>query len=157
MEPEILSRRKEADTMIIISLGGRDAVIDMATQQTYTSYREFEENIRKLIDIARKYTGNIVFIGPVGPRDESKTNPIAWMPGHAASNKVIREFNSIEKRVCKEKGVDFIDVFSKLEKLDYKSLLEDGIHPNTKGHKKLFSIIRSYLMRNELIKRKRTD
>ncbi len=152
MESEIIPRLKEPQTMIIISLGGRDAVTEIATGKTYTSTLEFEENLKKIIGIARKYTTKLLFVGVVGPRDESKTHPIEWMPEYASENKYIKKFNGIERRVCKENGVHFIDIFSKFEKLDYKSLLEDGIHPNSKGHKKVFSMVRSYLVKKELLK-----
>ena len=34
---------------------------------------------------------------------------------------------------------------------DYKSLLEDGAHPNTKGHEEMFVIVKEFLEKKKII------
>ena len=151
MDFEIQQRQKEIDPLIIISFGGRDAIVKLATGKPDTSRDKFEENVQKILDTAKKYTSKVLFVGIVGPRDESKLNPIPWKPEYAVENKYARDYNEIEKNICKKNGVHFIDIFGRWEKLDYKSLIEDGAHPNPKGHKKIFSLVCSYLMKNKLL------
>ena len=61
-------------------------------------------------------------------------------------NKYIQEFNNILKKFCEDNNVYFIDIFKDFVKEDYKSLLEDGLHPNTKGHNKIFKAVRDFLV-----------
>jgi len=59
--------------------------------------------------------------------------------------------NSI-RFVCKKKRVYFIDMLGGFNKLDYKNLLEDGLHSNSKGHKKIFEIVRDFLIEKVFVK-----
>jgi len=37
--------------------------------------------------------------------------------------------------------------------LDYKGLLEDGLHPNSTGHKKIYEIVKGFLVENRIIEK----
>jgi phospholipase/lecithinase/hemolysin len=36
-------------------------------------------------------------------------------------------------------------------KTDYKKLLDDGVHPTTEGHQKIFGTVSAFLMKNKLL------
>ena len=51
------------------------------------------------------------------------------------------------REVCAEHQVLFLDVFGLLENED----LDDGLHPNVRGHEKLFQRIKDFLLDNRII------
>ena len=51
----------------------------------------------------------------------------------------------------KKNGIYFIEIFEKMKNLNYQELLEDGIHPNSKGHQLIFEIVKDFLIKNNLI------
>jgi|SRR3990167_1230743 len=149
-EFEIKQRIKEKeDAMIIFAIGGNDATFINNQNQCLVSQLQFSENIGKLIKLAEKYTAKIIFTG-ILPCDESKTIPIPWAPDKSYKNEHIIQYDKIIKSVCQGKDISFIDVFNQFINLDYKNLLEDGQHPNSAGHQKIFEIIKEFLIANKI-------
>ncbi len=86
----------------------------------------------ELIDDAKQYTEHILFIG-LTKVDERRTNPVAWDNSISYSNKEIVRYNEELKNICKEKSINYLDIFNLLDTKD----LDDGLHPNNNGHQKL--------------------
>ena len=142
----------EEATLIILEIGGNDASVDVATGKNRTPLNKFEQNVREIINLARAYTQNILVMGPVPCNDSITAEKLKFSPSLALRNSDQIKYNDAIKKVCKEQKVDFISLFDKFSKLDYEKLLLDGAHPNSKGHRKIFSIVKSYLMKKELLK-----
>lgn len=92
----------------------------------------------------------IIFIGLI-PVDEKKTLPIPWGTDVNYKNEYVSKYNEIIKSVCQENNIQFIEMFEEFMKLDYKKLLEDGLHPNSEGHQKIFEIVKDFLIENKII------
>ncbi|MFA6341036.1 MAG: GDSL-type esterase/lipase family protein [Candidatus Paceibacterota bacterium] len=114
---------------IIFAVGINDSL--------YISFEEFKRNLEILIDQAKKFTKDIVFIG-LTPVDESKVAPIPWNAEFSYNNKNIRKFNDAIKDIAKKNKLKFIDTLDRLNKDD----LDDGLHPNSIGHQKMFEVIK---------------
>lgn len=145
-EFETKQRMKEKEKMVIIfSIGGNDAIFIDNKNQYQISQERFRKNIKKLINLAKEYASKILFIGLL-PADESKTIPIPWAPDYSYKNEHIIQYDKIIKSICQENEILFIDIFNKFINLDYKNLLEDGQHPNSVGHQKIFEIVKDFLI-----------
>lgn len=144
-----LKSKRKRENIIMIQVGTNDSCF-IKNEKLFTSPEKFRENIKKLIKISKKYVDKIIFVG-LPPVDESKTNPIYWNPDFFHKNKYIRKYNQIIKSVCKESDVEFIDIFGEWIDSNYKKLLEDGLHPNSKGHEKIFKTVRDFLVKREII------
>lgn len=142
--------KEKKDTIIIFSIGGNDATFIDGEKQCQVSKEKFRENVKKLEKLAEKYASKILFIG-LFPADESKTIPILWAPGKSYKNEYIIQYDKIIKSVCRENNVPFIDIYEKFMNADYKNLLEDGQHPNSAGHRKIFEIVKGFLIVNKII------
>ena len=146
-----MEARARRMTVCIFSIGVNDSQYTKKPNNTVIPSGKFEKNVTILIEKAQSLTNEIVFVG-ITKVDESKTQPIVWGRVESFySNENIEKFNTIIMDKCKSKSVKFIDV---AELLDVKNDLKDGIHPNTKGHKKMYGHIRDFLIKNEIIKTK---
>lgn len=150
-EFELKQRLKEGEEIIIVfDIGVNDSQFLHDKKELRTNPEKFKENIQKLTDLAKKFSQKIVFVG-LTPVDESKTNPIPWDTNKSYKNEYIEKYNQIIKSVCEENDVPFIEIFNNLRKLDYKNLLENGLHPNSEGHRKIFKTVKKYLIENKII------
>jgi len=137
-----VKKRDDDKFVILFGIGTNDTKYIDNTDNAQTLPKEFEENINKLINIAKKYSDKIGVIGLI-PVNESKTNPYE---NTYFFNKRIKEFNSIMKKCCKNGSIYFIDLFSKWESMKYNNLLGDGLHPNAKGYDLMFGQIKEFLV-----------
>ena len=150
-EFETEQRLKEGEeTIFIFAIGINDTQFLHSENSLKVGPKKFKENIQKLIELARKISSKIIFIG-LTPVDESKTTPIPWNTDKSYKNEYIEEYDEIIKSVCEKNKILFIDVFKMFKKLNYRNLLEDGLHPNSEGHEKIFEVVKNFLIKNKII------
>ncbi|TRZ64349.1 MAG: hypothetical protein D4Q79_01760, partial [Spirochaetia bacterium] len=94
------------------------------------------------------FSEKIVFIG-LTPVEESKTTPIPWNTDKFYKNEYIQKYDGIIKKVCEENNLSFVEVFERLK--GNENLSEDGLHPNSEGHQKIFEIVKDFLINNKII------
>ncbi|MDO8498518.1 MAG: GDSL-type esterase/lipase family protein [bacterium] len=151
LEFEALQRdAKEPGTIFIFALGFNDALLNKETNKPNTPPHKFQENLEKIVNIAKKYSPIIIFVGPL-PVDESRVDPVPWLPTHSYKNEFVGEYNEITKSACKIAGVHFVDIYQKFIGSDYPKLLEDGVHGNSEGHQAIFETVRDYLTENKIL------
>lgn len=131
-------------TTLIFQTGGNDASYEHTPDNFLVTEEKFKSNLQKIIDRAKKITDSMIFMD-LKNCDESKTMPVSWADIYY-TNKNIKKYSKIMEEVCKENGVLFLD----LPALD-DSEFTDGLHPNTAGHKKIFEVVKSFLIQHELI------
>ncbi len=137
--------------LIIFQIGLNDSRYNNITEHSVeTTPKKFKENISELIKTAKKYSYDIVFLG-LTPVDEEKTTPVVWGDGGYFKNKNIKKYDSIIKQVCDQNKVYYVNLFDNWIATNYKDLLEDGVHPNTKGHKVIFEEVKDFLEKEKII------
>ena len=136
---------------MIFAIGINDSQFIRSKNNFNVLADKFQKSIEQFIGFSKKLSLETVFIG-LTPVDEQKTNPIPWSIDKSYKNEYIKKYDNIIKSVCEEKQVYFIDMFGEFNKLDYKKLLEDGLHPNSEGHQKIFEIVRKYLAKKGIVK-----
>jgi len=62
-------------------------------------------------------------------------------------NKDVIEYSQIIKEFCDKNNLPFIDIYDILNMDD----LEDGLHPNSIGHEKIFQKVKDFLIKNKII------
>lgn len=151
LEFEIKQRSKRNEELVLIfAIGINDShYIHSKNSFTY-AHKEFQSNIQNIISLAKNYSSKIIFLG-LTPVDDSKVDPSPWNKDESYKNEYVQKFNDIIKSVCKKNNIYFIEIFNKLIKKDYKNLLIEGLHPNTNGHKKIFQIVKSFLIKNKIV------
>jgi len=151
-EFEIKQRLEEDDGIInIIAVGVNDSQFVYSKNNFRILPDKFKNNLKKVVDLSKKFSSKMIFVG-LAPVDELKTSPIPWNIDKAYKNEYISNYNKIIKSICQENDVYFIDMFNEFNKIDYKKLLEDGLHPNSEGHRKMFEIVRDFLTEEGIVK-----
>jgi len=136
-------------TVIIFEIGINDSAVVNRTNKTKTSLKTFENNIQNLIEISRKYTNNICFIG-LTQVEKNKLSPVPWDPEISYNNKSVKIFNKKIEEICQKEKIAFISIFESFN--DRSLLTPDGAHLNNKGHKLIFEIVKDFLKKKKFIK-----
>ena len=123
--------------LILISIGDNDSV---KNYQVSVSKEKFEKNMVKIVKIAKKFTKNIILLG-TKIVDEKKTCPVNWDKNLFYKNDDIHEYDLVLEKVARIEGVKYLKMSDLLEIND----LSDGLHPNSKGHEKIFFRVRDFI------------
>lgn len=146
---ECLARYTDRKEMIIVlAVGINDTQIINGKQRV--DFTTYEENLITLIDIAKQYTNNVLFLG-YHKVDEQKVSPVYWDSSKRYNNVLISNYNMILRHICKTYNVIYIDIFNLLS---YKNL-DDGLHPNEIGHHIIYENVLkkvSLILKNSSIK-----
>lgn len=125
-EIELKNRYNNTDNFILIyAIGIKDASI---LKNDLNHINIFKENIKYIIDITRKYTNNIYFIGLIEPNYSKRKE-------YTKENVFL--IDDTIKTICENNKVNYIKVRDKIK----DNLLVDGLHPNEEGHKFLSKVI----------------
>lgn len=129
---------------LVFQTGGNDASYYLETGEFMVITEKFKQNIQEIITRAKKITNNVVFMD-LKNCDESKTVPVPWID-ICYKNENIQKYAKIMEEVCRDNGVLFMDI-DLLDNSDF----EDGLHPNAKGHRKIFEQVKNFMIKNEWI------
>lgn len=129
---------KENKNLIIFSIGVNDTQDIKGKDRV--SLDEFENNISYLINNAKKYSNNIIFIG-LPKVDETKVVPLPWNKDKSYFNKKIIKFDNKLEEVCNKNNIKYLKIYNLISQDE----LLDGIHPNSIGHQKLCEAVTEFI------------
>lgn len=127
--------------ILLFSIGSNDLRYIDKPDNIFVPQDEFEENLQKIIMIAKKYSKKIFFTGLMGV-DDKLTQP--WNENEFWQNKDIEKYDEIISRICRENQIHFIPLLNLINKSD----LSDWLHPNTQGHEKIYNYIKEYISKH---------
>lgn len=137
---EVEAKARKAD-VIIIAIGINDSQYIDSRENTRVPKDQFTDNLEQLITQARSITEKILFIGLTSV-DESKVTPVPIGDKNINyDNTNIDLYNSLIKDVCDKNNIPFLEVQDLLNLSD----LDDGLHPNTEGHQKMFQEVKEFV------------
>jgi acyl-CoA thioesterase I len=142
---ECLARNRHSQ-IIMFAIGTNDSQYINSKNNPRTSIEKFENNLEKLINQAKEFSDKIIFVG-LAKVDESKLMPVPWSAEKFYDNDNISKYNSVIENISKKNTLPFINLFDLLDMGD----LEDGLHPNSKGHEKMFLKIKEFLLSNKIV------
>ncbi len=132
--------------IIIFAIGLNDSSYIDSKDNLFVPMKRFENNLRELISQAKEITDTIIFVG-LTKVDEEKTMPTSWDETKNYDEENVKLYDLKIKEICDKGGLLFVPVFDLLEKGD----LEDGLHPNSAGHQKMFLRIKKFLFSEKII------
>jgi len=133
---EVEARARNPE-VIIFAIGTNDSSFISTKNKPMTELVLFEENLRNLSSLAKKYTSRIIFVG-LTKGDDNITNPLPQSTtGKSYDKDNIDKYSQIIKKVCETDNLTYIDLKNSLVARDFA----DGLHPNESGHKKIFKAV----------------
>lgn len=133
--------RGRSPHVIIFSIGINDSQYIRDTSNPRVSLEDFKSNIEKLVKTAKKYSDKIAFIG-IGSVDEAKTLPLNEESWKCFDNDNTNRYKLILYTTTKNLNIPYLN----MDKVVDKSELEDGVHPNAKGHQKIFEKTKDFIL-----------
>lgn len=131
---------RNADALLF-QTGGNDSAYENAPDNFLVGPEKFKNNLTEIIKRAREITEKIAFV-TLANCDESKTMPVSWVNIYYV-NENIKKYNEIIERACLENNIPLLHT-KPLNNEDF----DDGLHPNAKGHQKIFEEVKSFLVIN---------
>ena len=98
---------------------------------------EFKENMNTLIHQAQELSTRIIIIGLTSV-DENKTTPVPWISTVSYYQKNVELYNSALQEIAQHHNLEFIELLNTVP-LDE---MEDGLHPNDRGHEKIYQKVK---------------
>jgi len=131
--------------LIIFQFGGNDIRREgSARSEIKISLSDYVKNLTELI-LQAKQLSQVLFISSI-PIDDSKTQPIGWVPYYYAQADVATYAAKLQQ-ICAEQQVPYLDIFNDWLKLDYSKYLHaDGLHPSVLGHQVIFDQLKAKLL-----------
>jgi lysophospholipase L1-like esterase len=144
LEPETKARiGYKNDYRLVIAIGTNDAIQSTEDRTPEVTDEEFRKNYSQIIATAKTLISK-TYVCSLPPVDE-RVWPMEWSPGRGYDNKRIDTFNAIIAELAKAADVPVIDLHAAFTEHDASKLLDDGLHPNTKGHQLIFRTIKTAL------------
>ena len=129
-------KHDEFNNIVMLSIGVND------TQNFNGNYKvsidSYKSNIEYIIKKIKDREFKIIVLGltRIGINER-----LEFKPNKYYDNTVIEEYDSELKKICDESIINYIPMQDVLQKDDFV----DGLHPNSKGHKKIFERVVGYV------------
>lgn len=141
--------REERQYLILFAVGTNDSA-RLQDREPRTAPAEFKRNLVTLLDRGRKITDQIVFVG-LTPVDETKTVPCPWNNELFYRNGSIQAYDVLIQEVAQAGLCQFIDLAGTFSEVDVREHFEDGLHPDSWGHQRIFERVRDFLSERKFI------
>lgn len=146
-ELENRNRHGEHELVVIIQAGANDAQFVYEEDDVATPEDEFRETVSKLAEEAEKRAEEVVFLGLL-PVDEQNFDPVPnVIEGRSFSNNRMESYSEIIEEEVEETGCHFLNIMKGFD----EKLLTDGVHPGTEGHEHLYTKIRAFLQKEDIV------
>lgn len=149
LNQEIEARLWEEDeTLILIQIGANDIQYLEEKDEIRVEKEEYRENLEALIEEARSYTDRVVLVGEAYTSIEG---PIPWSEEKHLSDERLGEYVEIQRKIAEEKELPYLDLRGLRTKQEWEKLLEDGSHPDNKGHELIYENLKEKLIEQGLL------
>ena len=132
-------KHEEFKNIVILSIGIND--IQEVEANNKNSKEKYKTNIEKIAEYIKKQNAELIIMGLTRIECDQE---FLWEPNKFYNNEVISEydmdlkaileFDGELKGICQKYKIKYIPMQEVLQKDDFI----DGLHPNEKGHKKIF-------------------
>lgn len=145
IEAEIEAREEQEvhELVILLTAGGNDSLYNSRKEDQEVPIEEFKDNLDEILDICKEKAAEVYFISdqPISAEDMDDD---MLLSRHALDEEAREKYMEIARRICREKDVTFISISEEVEG-SFREKLYDGLHPNRKGHREIYGIVRKYL------------
>lgn len=137
-----IQEKSKQEFSIIIAIGTNDSKINKENPHKDINIEEFQNNISEIINVSQNLASEVMLVGLV-PVVESLTTPYKGDSYYLVDR--MNSYNQILSEMAKDRGLRFVDMFEDWMKKDLTQLFDDGLHPNTEGHREMYEEIKKQL------------
>lgn len=130
---------KDGNNIVTLAYGAND--IASLNGKNAVSIEKFRDNLNLCIDYALKHNATVYLIN-ILPVIEDDNNTKKRSP------KDILRYNDILLSIAQKQNINLVDVHSKFDFDKEELLTYDSVHPNAKGHEKIFNIVKEVILPN---------
>lgn len=123
--------------IVVFAIGTNDSSKYHENNKYHVPLEEFKENMNDLIHQAQELSTRIIIIG-LTSIDENKTTPVSWDSNLSYYQKNVEAYNSALLDIAQDHNLEFVKLLNTVPLDD----MEDGLHPNDKGHEKIYQKIK---------------
>ncbi|MCB9813276.1 MAG: hypothetical protein H6772_02620 [Pseudomonadales bacterium] len=130
-ESELTNRcREDWPAVIIIATGANNSLFTKSDKNPVVSIEEFQQDLEKIINTAKKYTNKILFVG-IAPVE----NDLQPFKNSLHSNELLKKYDDVVTFVTNNYYISKINVWEKFKSATEHLYSIDSVHPNDNGHK----------------------
>ena len=126
--------------IVMLAVGVNDSKRIDTKDNPETSEEQFEKNYNALISKAKQCAKRVICLG-LTPVNEEKTTPIPWNTRKSYYSEFVKEYDQIIQDVVQKERVEYIPLYDLMDAKDF----EDGLHPDSEGHRIIFEAVKEYL------------
>ncbi|TAK89191.1 SGNH/GDSL hydrolase family protein [Patescibacteria group bacterium] len=120
--------------IIIWAIGVNDSAYRKTPNYPLIKAEQFEDNLDTLFELGAEMAQKQLCVGIAKGSDANTTPLPGSTTGKCYVKQRVREYDEIIKSVAMDTGIEYVSISSVLSDNDFY----DGLHPNEKGHKKIF-------------------
>ncbi|MDY6777399.1 MAG: GDSL-type esterase/lipase family protein [Candidatus Nanohaloarchaea archaeon] len=135
MERETRARRSEdAEHVVgVLAAGLNDAQVLYGSGEPLVMEQEFRNRLDDLYSTASGLFDDVLVVG-LTPVDEDRVHPIPWKEECAYTRERRELFDTIVEEKTDDYGLRYVDPLGGTSIASFRSMLEDGVHPDEDGH-----------------------
>jgi len=152
-EKDVLQKKPD---LVVIQFGINDSAVDVwrdpPATKSRVSLKQYETNLRSLIDQLQKQQIKVILMTPNSLRWIPRIKKLYGKPPYDPDdplgfNKFLKNYAEAVRKIAKEKQVPLVDIYAAFEKYaaqegqSAQDLLLDGIHPNTEGQRMVADLL----------------
>ena len=152
-EKDVLQKKPD---LVVIQFGINDSAVDVwrdpPATKSRVSLKQYEANLRSLIDQLQKQQIKVILMTPNSLRWIPRIKKLYGKPPYDPDdplgfNKFLKNYAEAVRKIAKEKQVPLVDIYAAFEKYaaregqSAQDLLLDGIHPNTEGQRMVADLL----------------
>lgn len=122
--------------IIILAIGINDSKVPEGSNSNRVPLEHFQDNVNKLTKKAKSNAKKVIIIGLTEVNEEELKSTSKF------ENEVIHIYDNYLQGVSKREGLEYVDLKGVL---DAARDLEDGLHPNSQGYRKMFERIMPFI------------
>lgn len=149
LETEYKAREwNESQQVILIQIGSNDIQHLKEKSGVRVSKQDYQENLNRILDTAEELADQVLVVSDFYISIEGE---IPYAPEKKVSDERLEDYMQIQEEVCRSKNISRIDLRREFGPEEAKEMLEDGLHPNSEGHRKIFEIVGRKLEKESIL------
>lgn len=134
---------KEKQTTIIFAIWINDSAEDTVTKEKRVTISKFEKNIETLIALCKKeeLIQKVLFLSATNVEEDVINRKDSSWAEYYFYNNDIQKYNQLIKTLAEKNEYAYVDIFGLMQDWD----LDDGLHPNSQWHQKIYEKVLEHL------------